>query len=135
MPLPVHGDPKIAVPELTAYLRGELPDEARRAFEAHLPGCERCRKAIAVAGTLFAGVTQPPAAPSAAPTAAELVARMDAELAQVRARNARLQLARRRNVLWGLAVLTLLLSLSAVGLVMVERRTGAAGRASAGARP
>lgn len=111
-----HADPGAAVPELTAYLKGELNGEARAAFEAHLPACERCRKAVAAVGTLFPGLAPPPPAPSL-PSAAELLAQLDGELARARARNAKRGDRRRRNMLVGLAIVAVLLGIAAGGLL------------------
>jgi anti-sigma factor RsiW len=118
---PPHTDPKIPVPELALYLKGELPPVVRAAFEAHLPTCDRCRKAVTVAQSIFPTVPQPAAPAQAAPTAAELVAMMDAQLAQSRARNQRRQEARSRNALIALAVVALLACISAFAIFKLSR--------------
>jgi anti-sigma factor RsiW len=118
---PAHTDPKAPVPELTLYLKGELPPGVRAAFEAHLPICDRCRKAVAVAQTLFAGVPQPPAATDAPPSAQELMAQMDAQLEQARARNRKFKETRSRNALWALAVLAVIAGIGAYSIFMLRR--------------
>jgi anti-sigma factor RsiW len=135
MPLPVHTDPRAAVPELTTYLRNELDPQARQDFEAHLPRCERCRKAVAVAGSLFPGMAQPPPTAGATPSAADLLAQMEAQLARTRERNRRLQDSRRRNLLWALGVLAALACLGAIGFTLLANRAGLAHRVTTGGAP
>ncbi len=118
---PVHTDPKLLVPELALYLKGELPPVVRAAFEAHLPSCERCRKAVAVAQTLFPSVPKPQVADDSPKTPQELIALMDAQLEQVRARNRKLQDRRNRNALWALAVVAIIASVGAYGLFALRR--------------
>ena len=118
---PAHTDPKAPVPELALYLKGELPPGVRTAFETHLPICDRCRKAVAVAQTLFAGVPQPQAPTDAPPSAQELIALMDAQLEQARARNLKLQESRSRNALWALAVISVIAGIGAYAMFMMQR--------------
>jgi anti-sigma factor RsiW len=117
---PAHTDPTILVPELALYLKGELPPLVKAAFEAHLPICDRCRKAVAVAQTLFPSASRPEVA-AAPKTPQELFAQMDAQLEQVRARNRRLAETRSRNALWALAVVALFAGIGAYSLFMLRR--------------
>jgi anti-sigma factor RsiW len=118
---PPHTDPTISVPELTLYLKGELPPLVRTAFEAHLAFCDRCRKAVAVAQTLFPSVPQPQLAEDVPKSPQELMALMDAQLEQVRARNRQRQGARSRNALWALSIVALLAAIGAYSLFILRR--------------
>ncbi len=48
-----HSDPEHPLREAADYLGGALSPEEKAAFEAHLPGCERCREALRVGRAAF----------------------------------------------------------------------------------
>lgn len=51
-----HSDPEEPLREAVAYLYSELGTDERAAFEAHLPTCERCQKAVLLGRKLFPAV-------------------------------------------------------------------------------